>query len=227
MNVSNINSQTNALFGQQPTSTKGNGDLGKQEFLQLLVAQMRNQDPINPLDGTQFATQLAQFNSVEQLINVNDGLNTLQGSQDLMSASLTNSLAASLTGKQVKALSNEIHINAEGGSDINFKLNNAAEEVEIIIKTEGGTEIRRETLEGLASGDNQWTWDGLNNAGSRAGEGNYIVEVVAKNGENQSNALVYTEGIASKVRYTPQGVFLSVNGIEVSIGDVEEVGSPD
>mgnify|MGYP001311623080 CR=1 FL=1 len=224
MDVSSINSQTNAMYSQQ---SAGSGELGKQEFLQLLVAQMRNQDPINPLDGTQFATQLAQFNSVEQLINVNDSLETLQMSQELMSASLTNSLASSLTGKYVKALSNEIDLQAGGEADINFKLNTSADEVEVIIRTEGGTEVRRETLKGVASGDNNWTWDGYDSNGNPAGEGNYTVEVVAKNGENESNALVYTQGLASKVRYTASGVFLTVNGIEVSIGDVEEGGTAE
>lgn len=208
-----------------PKETDGkNSELGQQEFLHLLIAQMRHQDPINPMDGTEFASQLAQFNSVEQLINVNDGLGALQYSQDMMSTSLTNSMAASLTGKNVKALSDQVHLASGESADIQYKLNNSASEVEIIVRSESGTEVRRETLEGVASGDNSWTWDGKNNYGDRMGDGNYTVEVHATSDDSDVESLVYVEGTANKVRYTGSGVLLSVNGIEVPIGDVEEVG---
>jgi len=223
MDINSINANTASAFQKQ--NSVGKTDMGQKQFLQLLVAQMRNQDPINPVDGADFASQLAQFNSVEQLIDVNSGLDTLQSSQDLMSASLTNSMAATLTGKQVRAISDQVNLSAEGNSEINFKLRSAAEEVEIVIRNASGTEVRRETLNGVSSGDNNWTWDGLNNSGERLGEGNYQVEVIAKNGDENVNALVFMEGVASKVRFSGNGVFLSINGIEVPISDVEEVGT--
>jgi flagellar basal-body rod modification protein FlgD len=210
---------------QYNSSAQGKSELGQQEFLQLLVAQLQNQDPVNPMDGAEFAAQLADFNSVEQLISVNEGLSQLAISQDLMGASLTNSMAASLTGKEVRALSNQIALSSEGNASVNYKLNDAASQVEIVIRTESGAEIRRETLSGIPSGDNSWTWDGLDTNGERMGEGKYTVEVIAKSGDNNVGALTFLEGFASKVRYTTQGVYLSVNGIDIPIGDVEEVGT--
>lgn len=222
MDITNINSLTSAAYQQ---NTKGNdGELGQNEFLQLLVAQMRNQDPINPMDGQEFASQLAQFNSVEQLISVNNGLGKLQESQDMMSAGLTNSMAASLTGKHVKALSNELHLASGGTADVQYKLNDTASEVEIIIRNESGSEVRRETLQGIPSGENSWQWDGKNDAGDRMGEGNYQVEVKATNDGSEINSLVYIEGTANNVHFTGDGVLLNINNIKVPIGDVEEVG---
>lgn len=221
MNVQAINPG----LTQYNSAAQGKSELGQQEFLQLLVAQLQNQDPVNPMDGAEFAAQLADFNSVEQLISVNEGLSQLAISQDLMGASLTNSMAASLTGKEVRALSNEIALSSEGNASVNYKLNDSASQVEIVIRTESGAEIRRETLSGIPSGDNSWTWDGLDTNGERMGEGKYTVEVIAKNGENNVGALTFLEGFASKVRYTTQGVYLSVNGIDIPIGDVEEVGT--
>lgn len=177
------------------------------------------------MDGAEFASQLAQFNSVEQLISVNQGLDQLAMSQDLMGSSLTNSMAASLTGKDIRALSDQVFLSSEGEAEINFKLNDSASDVEIIVRTASGAEVRRENLSGIPSGDSAWTWDGLNNNGERMGEGEYTVEVVAKNGANNVGALTFIEGFASKVRYTSQGVYLSVNGIDIPIGDVEEVGT--
>lgn len=221
MNVQNIGSP-GQLTGSSNAS--GGNTMGQQQFLQLLVAQMRNQDPINPMNGTEFASQLAQFNSVEQLISVNNGLGSLQNSQNLMSSSLTNSLAASLTGKQVRAISDQVHLGVGEPADIQFKLYNEAEEVEIIIRNASGTEVRRETLKGVSSGEQSWQWDGMNDAGDRMGDGNYTVEVKARNGESNVDALVFVEGVASKVRYSGEGVLLTVNGIEVPIGDIEQVG---
>lgn len=206
-------------------TSQNKNELGQQEFLQLLVAQMRNQDPINPLDGAEFASQLAQFNSVEQLISVNNGLSKLQNSQELMSSSLTNSMAASLTGKHVKALSNEVHLASGESASINFKLNNSASEVEVIVRSANGGEVRREMLQGFSSGDHSWEWDGRNNAGDRMGDGNYTVEVRASNEGSRVDSMVYTEGLVDKVRYSGSGVFLSLNNVQVPIGDVEEVGS--
>lgn len=220
MEVQNINALT--TYNSDP---QGKSQLGQQDFLQLLVSQLQNQDPLNPQDGAQFAAQLAQFNSVEQLIQVNSGLQDLQFSQDLMGASITNSMAASLTGKEVRALSSQIYLSTEGNTDINFELNDSAQEVEIIIKTKSGAEVRRESLSGTPKGDNNWNWDGLNNNGERMGEGEYTVEIVAKNGNSNVGVLTFLEGIANKVRYTAEGVFLQVNGIDVPIGDVEEVGA--
>jgi flagellar basal-body rod modification protein FlgD len=221
MNIQGIN----PALTQQTSQAQGKSSLGQQEFLQLLVAQMRNQDPVNPMDGAEFASQLAQFNSVEQLISVNDGLDQLAMSQDLMGSSLTNSMAASLTGKDIRALSDQVFLSSEGEAEINFKLNDSASDVEIIVRTASGAEVRRESLSGIPSGDSAWTWDGLNNNGERMGEDDYTVEVVAKNGDNNVGALTFIEGFASKVRYTSQGVYLSVNGIDIPIGDVEEVGT--
>ena len=144
MNIQGIN----PALTQQTSQAQGKSSLGQQEFLQLLVAQMRNQDPVNPMDGAEFASQLAQFNSVEQLISVNDGLDQLAMSQDLMGSSLTNSMAASLTGKDIRALSDQVFLSSEGEAEINFKLNDSASDVEIIVRTASGAEVRRESYPG-------------------------------------------------------------------------------
>ena len=88
-----------------PPSTPPNnpkGQLGKDEFLKMLVAQMQNQDPLSPMDGQQMAAQLAQFSSVEQLVAMNAKLDAQQAS----SASLVDTLGGSLTlgaiGKEVE-----------------------------------------------------------------------------------------------------------------------------
>lgn len=61
--------------------TSATGNMGKEEFLSLLVAQLQNQDPLNPMEGTEFAAQLAQYSSLEQLMQINEGISALVASQ--------------------------------------------------------------------------------------------------------------------------------------------------
>ena len=77
MNINSINQ--NAASGASSTTKTGASKVGADQelFLKLLVAQMKNQDPLNPQDGTQYMTQLAQFSSLEQLTGINDKLNQL------------------------------------------------------------------------------------------------------------------------------------------------------
>ena len=220
MNVNGIQSTSNPYAG----NSADRNAMGQQEFLQLLVAQMKNQDPINPMDGTEFASQLAQFNSVEQLIGVNSALTDLQQSQNIMSAGLTNSMAASLTGKEVKALSNEFNLQENSALDFSFKIPKSATEVEIVIKDENGNQVFTETMKGVQKGEHDYSWDGSNANGDKMPNGKYTVEVRPMSGDSPISVLTYTKGMAERVKFTGSGVYLIVNGLEVAIGNVEEIG---
>ncbi len=226
MDIGQVNAQAQ-LASQNDKSLTGNSKLGQDQFLQLLVAQMQNQDPINPMDGKEFASQLAQFNSVDQLIGVNNGLSELGQSQQLMRAELTNSMASSLTGKQVRALSSNVNLQAGEDANINYDLNNSASEVEIVIRDSSGKEVRRETVDGAAAGDNSWSWDGKSNDGVDVPDGQYNVEINATNGDDSVKARMFIEGTANKIRFTGAGVRVSIDGVEVPIGDIETVAASE
>lgn len=210
--------------GQNTTAT-GKASLGKNDFLQLLVAQMKNQDPINPMDGTQFASQLAQFNSVEQLINLNEGMNLMAESQQMMNTGLSNTMASSLAGKSIRALSDKVALQPTGDADIQFKLNNVATSSRLTIKDAAGNVVRTQDLGNLGSGDHTWTWDGRSDSGSRVPEGTYSVSIEASNGDAKVDVLTFMEGTAEKVNYSGEGVRLLVNGVYIPLGDVETVGT--
>ena len=86
------------------------GALGKDEFLKLLTTQLRYQDPLNPMDGQQMATQLAQFSSVEQLINISEQLSAQESQFALLGAAMNNNVALSTIGKSVVAAGNDFDL---------------------------------------------------------------------------------------------------------------------
>lgn len=79
MSTNSINTNYSGLFGTSPTNNKKDAkkDLDQGAFMQLLVAQLKHQDPLEPQDGTQFVAQLATFNSLDQLINIKQGISQL------------------------------------------------------------------------------------------------------------------------------------------------------
>jgi flagellar basal-body rod modification protein FlgD len=224
MNVSNITSNAAQTQNQQKSTQTSNAQLGKDAFLQLLVAQMKNQDPTHPMDGRKLASQLAQFSSVEQLTNLNSAMDKLVKSQDNMSQSLSNTMAASLAGKKVQAVSDRIHVQAGEDCTIPFQLGNPAAKVKITITDSNGTTVRTAKLENLPAGENTWPWNGQTNEGNKVPEGNYAVHIDAQNGDSNIKTLVYQQGTAEKVRYTPEGVRLMINGVAVPLGNVKEIG---
>jgi len=90
---------TSTASGTTSLTTAQNKAIGKDEFFKLLVAQLKNQDPLNPQDGAAFSAQLAQFSSLEQLTN----LNTAMTSQNQNYANLLNAQSVNLIGKEVTA----------------------------------------------------------------------------------------------------------------------------
>ncbi|HKJ46941.1 MAG TPA: flagellar hook capping FlgD N-terminal domain-containing protein [Balneolales bacterium] len=225
MNVSNVNTTNSVPASSSDTGTAANNTLGKNQFLQLLVAQMKNQDPVNPLKSTEFATQLAQFNSVEQLINLNSGLKTLANSQNTMSTGLNNTLAASLVGKNIKALSNSIYSKAGESSDVQFSLAQPATDVTVTISDAAGNTVRTGHLKNLGQGDNKWTWNGKDDSGHSVPEGTYNVQIDAKNGSDTVKSYSFIDGNAMKVKYSGKGVELKVDNLYVNLGDVLEIGA--
>ena len=131
-----------------PSSNKKN-EVTKEDFLKLLISQLQNQDPLKPLDNQEFAQQLATFNSLEQLISVNEKLGTL--ADKLLQSNQFN--ATSLLGKQVVTDGNQLSIKQGEGAAINYKLSANAAKVTIDIKNSKGETVRRLEILNQAAGD--------------------------------------------------------------------------
>ena len=109
--VDGITSQSTTTTNQ--SANVKNGTLGKDDFLKLMIAQLKNQDPLNPMNGTEYAAQLAQFTSLEQLTNLNANVSKSIDTNYVLTQSINNTLAATLIGKEVKINGNTIQNNGQ------------------------------------------------------------------------------------------------------------------
>ncbi len=206
-----------------PTTTS-TSSLGKDDFLKLLVTQMQNQDPLNPLDGSEYVAQLAQFSSLEQLTNINSSLSQNLSATQVMTQSIGNSLAATLVGKEVRASANAIQFSGTGTVSLGYNLGSDAGSVDVKVYDSSGTLVR--TIGGLSvdSGDHSFTWDGTNDAGTQLGAGKYTFSIEAKDASgNTMNASTYITGKISSLRFRSDGTYFVIDGTEVSIADVLEI----
>lgn len=156
--------------------------LGKDDFLNMLIAQLQHQDPLNPADSTEFTAQLAQFSSLEQLSNIHDSLKNMEQFQ----SSLTDSQAVSYIGKEITAEGNGLQLKDGQTASCHFELaSNAAMTAISVYDATGGFVNSFETGP-LVLGLQSATWDGTDFNGNQMPPGNYSFEIQAVDATSQS-----------------------------------------
>ena len=223
-----------------PPSTFGDPSLGKDEFLNLLVAQLRNQDPMNPQEGHEFVAQLAQFSSVEQLANISATLNAHSGQlaalaegmsasaaqQAALTSGMNLSTASALIGQTVEVAGNEIGWNGSDPAAFGFELANAASEVEVAVRDADGTVVRTFALGGQGEGAHNLTWDGHDDDGAPLPEGDYTFEVSAQDADGDDVAATsYVRGTVDRITIESGGVSLWFGGRSVALSDLRSIVS--
>ncbi|MFQ5636699.1 MAG: flagellar hook assembly protein FlgD [bacterium] len=205
-----------------------NNILGKDDFLRLLVTQLRHQDPLNPMKSEDFAAQLAQFSSVEQLQNINTSLSNSIETDMLLNQSINNMMATTLIGKEVQALGNQVTVVEGQPVDLNFRLFSAAENVTITINDSNGVPVRTIELDGRVVGEHAFTWDGKDNAGDLQPDGEYTFSVSARNLDGNSiTAQTFITGLISSVRYENGNAILRIGDRDVQMADVFQIGDSE
>lgn len=197
--------------------------LGKQDFLNLLVSQMRNQDPLDPMKGTEFAAQLAQFSSLEQLTNLNESMTASLDANAILAQSINNGLSATFIGKEVRANTDTFRYTGSGDVKLGYELPMDAGSVKVRIYDANGRLVK--TIDGgTDKGVNNLSWDGGLVKDEMAPSGTYTFKVEAK--DTAGNALTapqYVFGTVSGVRFKSDGTVFVVDGMEISLGDILEI----
>jgi len=205
----------------QASSTASGMSEDYEMFLRILVTQMQNQDPLSPMDATEYVSQLATFSQVEQLTNANAKL-------DEMSSVLVGGMARldlGYIGMDVEAKVSEFKAD---GKPIDFRyVTDGADSVEIVITDREGNVVRTVTGESGA-GEQRFTWDSKDDSGSLVDEGSYRIEIKAldKDGKQVSSVISMTGLVSEVITENGLSVLVFENGTTVDSANVVAIKKP-
>ena len=208
-----------SINGATKASSANTAASAENRFLTLLMTQIKNQDPLNPLDNAQVTTQLAQLNTVNGIEKLNatltellSGYNETQGLQ-----------AAGIIGKNVMVAGNALPLSgskAYGGALLDM----AADTVTLNIKDATGKVVQTENLGAKDAGSFYFVWDGKDASGNTLADGNYTFTVDASAGSNTVTATAMKIGTVSAVARSNGGFVLDLGALgDVAFKDVQQI----
>ncbi len=164
-----------ATIGSAPSPKKPDS-LGQDVFLDLLISQLKNQDPLEPMEGTEFVTQLAQFSELDEMRAFTSGQKDLQAYM----ASLNNFSSVSLLGKEVAFAGDQVAHQEGLPSEVRFDLSAEAALVTVKLYDSQGHLVRTIDKGPMTAGSHAVGWNGTNDTGAPLPSGTYRCEVAAK-----------------------------------------------
>ncbi|GGC92352.1 flagellar hook assembly protein FlgD [Undibacterium terreum] len=196
-------------------------------FLKLLVTQMQNQDPLNPMDNAQVTSQLAQLSTVTGIDKLNTSVvslgASLQSSQILQASSMINHGVLAEGSSMILAKTSS-DANAASAAIYGVELPQDTSAVSVTIKDSTGAVVRKLDLGALPAGVNPLTWDGKTTAGTVAPDGAYTFEFSATSAGKTIDATPLGFGVISSVASGTSGIKLSVANIgEIGLSDIKQV----
>jgi flagellar basal-body rod modification protein FlgD len=196
-------------------------ELGSSDFMQLMITQLKNQDPMKPMDPSQFLGQLAQFSTVTGIQGMQTSMSELAGS--LRSTQVLN--GASLVGREVLASSTKANLITGGTLQGAVDIPDGIANVQVAIKDSTGQLIRRMELKAASEGLTEFSWDGIGTNGVAAPTGTYEIEITGTNGgETYSMDPLLTSRVASVTIDPTRGdLVLNTDIGAVDIADVQRV----
>jgi len=227
-----IGSPASALSGFGSTPTRVEDDsilnansldsnvLNKDDFLKLLMAQMQHQDPLNPMDNTEFLSQLSQFSQLEQTYNINRNISNLTDAQ----SSIRDCLLSNLLGKTVMVTGSGIDLHNQDGVDLTFDLMDWAEKVTVTIYDADDRQVKTIQNINQEGGLHNIHWDGTDDKGQKVAEGNYTFKVTASNDEQSIWVTPFMTGQVSEIIFSKEeGPLVQLGNQKVPISNIFQI----
>jgi flagellar basal-body rod modification protein FlgD len=218
-----LKSLQSATSGKTGDSTTGASTLGKDSFLQLLVTQMQNQNPLDPQDNSEFVAQLAQFSSLETMQNLSTSVDAIGG----MYQSSQALQASSLVGRSVIADSSSTNVDTSKGMTGQVVLPSTSTVTSVEISDSTGTVVRTLDLGEQAAGNASFTWDGTDEAGQALATGNYTFKATGSLDGTNTGLTTYLPATVTSVTMGSAGTAMTLNlanGENIALSKVQQIG---
>ncbi|MDB5425561.1 MAG: flgD [Phenylobacterium sp.] len=190
-------------------------------FLSLLTTQLKNQDPLSPLDSNQFTQQLVQMTGVEQQLASNDLLKQLVANTG---SGITT--AVSLIGKDVRAATSDSQL-SNGKADWTYKLDRDAGDVKVEVLNAKGAIVHTEAATENKAGDHDFSWNGKDATGAKLPDGAYTLRVTAKDSTGTAvTSTTFVQGRVTGVEQLDGATYITLNGGKVPWNTVTSVKEP-
>lgn len=207
--------------GTDSTTTTHKTSLDQTDFMTILLAQLKYQDPNNPMDDTEMAAQLVQYSNLEALNKINDGV------QNLVDSNSNDNILSGVNyiGKSIKSTGFNLTVDEGTVSTLYYSLGEAVTNVTANVYDKDGDLLRSEALGSKGTGDYSYVWDGKDTNGKAMTDGTYGVIIRAENAEGK-NVLVQSQisGKVTGVKTVSGTVYLELaDGRTVELANVTEV----
>jgi len=218
--ITNTALESLTLAPEQQAQKKN--ELGQDEFLELMLTQLRYQDPFKPMENGEFIAQMAQFSTVS-------GIDEMQKSMEALSTSLISNQAleaSSLVGRNVLTPSNTANLGETDTVEGAFELPASAGQITMTVFDQSGNLVRSTDLGTQSAGRHNFSWDGESNEGSRAPAGEYTIKIEYGSGENAAAAEVLIQKKIASVNFATNGGQISLNTVDgqsLSFSDIRQI----
>lgn len=215
MPIAGITDGTGAVLGQ---AGRDYSQVSKLDFMTLLVAQIKNQDPTSPMDNAQFTSQITQFSMLEQLESMSQSLED----NVAVGTAINNTAMLALVGRNVTVEGNDVTLTGGAASEsVIAATGNGKATIKV---TDANGRVVRTYDQPVTKGLNTVTWDGMTDEGIAAADGKYTISTEVK--DNSGNAVKFTNlmtGAVSGLRYSDNQAVVMVNGEEFFVSEIYKV----
>jgi len=223
--VSSLLGSSSASNSTSSTSSSSTSSLGQDAFLQLLVTQLEYQDPLNPMDDKDFVAELAQFSSLEQLTEINsgiDGLKSIGEEQEMIGA-------VNFMGKTVDATGTALYLSNGSATGVTFTLPDNSATCLVNVLDSSGDIVRTVDMGETAAGEVNFTWDGKDYDGNICDDGLYQIAVTATDADGNTETVTSTmTGTVCGVKQSSGTYYLNIGGNRyVEFSDITNVQTPN
>ncbi len=197
----------------------GGNVLGKDDFMTLLIKQLSHQDPLNPMDSSEFTSQLTEFSSLEELVNIKESLSGVLAYQQ----SMQNATVANLIDKTVETNGDSFYM--QDNAEVGYELDRDASSVIISVHDSSGAMVWSGETGQQMAGMNAFKWNGTDINGNQLPAGKYTFSIDAKDfSGNAVEASTIEKGLVTGISFEDGRTFLTLDeNRKINLSDIRSI----